>query len=84
MALDEQDPLTFCTGFMALRPTARTLAMLHRWNVELMKTPQLNQPLWNRYGCWLMRVHVSIYIYCLLVHVSAASAVFASLLLALV
>jgi hypothetical protein len=33
---------------MALLPTLRTLGMLHTWNVEMMKMPQLNQPLWNR------------------------------------
>ena len=48
LLLTHRDQVTFCTGFLALLPTLRTLGMLTRWNVELMKIPQLNQPLWNR------------------------------------
>ena len=48
MTLDEEIPVTFCTGFMALLPTSKTLDMLKTWDLELSKAPQLNQPIFNK------------------------------------
>lgn len=48
MSVDEVNPLTLCTGFMALLPTASTLSVLRAWHDELTRQSQLNQPLFNR------------------------------------
>jgi rhamnogalacturonan II specific xylosyltransferase len=37
----------FCTGFMALLPTNGTMSILQEWELELVKKPQLNQPVFN-------------------------------------
>jgi rhamnogalacturonan II specific xylosyltransferase len=38
----------YCTGFMAIRSTARALSFIERWNKELTRKAQLNQPVFNR------------------------------------
>ena len=48
MSVDEENPLTLCTGFMAMLPTVSTLSVLRAWHDELTRQPQLNQPLFNR------------------------------------
>lgn len=38
----------YCTGFMSIRNKNSTIELMERWNTELKKTPQLNQPVFNR------------------------------------
>tara|TARA_B110000090_G_scaffold7060_3_gene7369 strand:- start:28195 stop:32406 length:4212 start_codon:yes stop_codon:yes gene_type:complete len=38
----------YCTGFMAFIRTAQVLQFLDKWDKQLLKQPQLNQPLFNK------------------------------------
>ncbi len=38
----------YCTGMMALRSNEATIKAVSAWNTELVKQPQLNQPVFNR------------------------------------
>ena len=38
----------FCTGFMGVYSNARSIDLMERWNKELMKSPQMNQPIFNK------------------------------------
>lgn len=38
----------YCTGFMGIRSNKRSIQMIERWGIQLAKTPQLNQPVFNR------------------------------------
>ena len=37
----------YCTGFMAIFSNAKTIQLMDRWNIELTRKPQLNQPLFH-------------------------------------
>jgi hypothetical protein len=37
----------YCTGFLALKNTSKTRALLIKWNMALTQNPQLNQPIFN-------------------------------------
>ena len=41
-------PDYYCTGFMGIRSNARSIQVVERWGTELARTPQLNQPIFNR------------------------------------
>jgi len=38
----------YCTGFMGIRSNERSIQLIERWGIQLAKTPQLNQPVFNR------------------------------------
>ena len=41
-------PDYYCTGFMGFRSNARSIQLMERWDTELAKTTQVNQPIFNR------------------------------------